>query len=66
MAHSGPNLKVVPLRRGARAGRGIRQGHAGFSLLIIFLPTLGMLGDPLGGGFFGSEALNYFRIAIGP
>jgi len=42
------------------------MGAAGFSLLIIFLPALGMFGDPLGGSFFGSEALDYFRIAIGP
>jgi hypothetical protein len=39
---------------------------AGFSLLIIFLPTLGMFGDPLGGSFFGSEALDYFRLTVRP
>ena len=25
-----------------------------------------MFGDPVGGSFFGSETLDYFRIAIGP
>ena len=25
-----------------------------------------MFGDPLGGSFFGSEALDYFRLTIGP
>jgi hypothetical protein len=25
-----------------------------------------MFGDPLGGSFFGSEALDYFRLIIGP
>jgi hypothetical protein len=39
---------------------------AGFSLLIIFLPTLGMFGDPLGDSLFGSEALDYFRLTIRP
>jgi hypothetical protein len=47
--------------RGGVSAKGQR-----LSSLIIFLPTFGMFGDPLGGSFFGSEALDYFRIAIGP
>jgi hypothetical protein len=32
----------------------------------LLLPTLRMFGDPLGGSFFGSEALDYFRLTIRP
>jgi hypothetical protein len=37
---------------------------SGLSLLIIFLPILGMLGDPFGCSFFGSETLDYFRSSM--
>ena len=47
--------------RGGVSAKGQR-----LSSLIIFLPTFGMFGDPLGGSFFGSEALDYFRLTIGP
>src|SRR6267142_4926128 len=40
---------------------------AGFSRSFgVSHPILGMFGDPLGGLFFGGEALDHFRLAIRP
>jgi hypothetical protein len=61
---------IAALERAIHDGFGELVGSLGrwgaCRSFIIFPPILGMFGGPLGGSFFGSEPLDYFRLAIRP